>query len=98
MKTSDVQQFEKGQTYLVSHRQLGANGQPEVIRKTRRIFKGLESRFGTVPCAVFTTRVGPATSATYDEVTGMLSISGKRVPRSEVSIPHYNLETVESVT
>lgn len=97
MKLSDVQQFEKGQAYLVTHRQRGANGQAAVTRATRRIFKGLESRFGEIPCAVFTARVDPTTSAIYDEVTGTLALRGKRVPRSEVSIPHYDLETVESV-
>ena len=66
MNTSAMHQFEPGKAYLVAHR-MGANsGKPQVTRKVRRIFKGMENRFGGIPCAVFTSQADRSTTARPD--------------------------------
>lgn len=66
-------------------------------RSTLRIFKYLERRWKSIPCAVFTSRVqGPLTIEVLDK--GRLRLSGKHVPRSEWSIPHYDLERCEEAS
>ncbi len=66
-------------------------------RSTLRIFKYLERRWKSIPCAVFTSRVqGPLTIEVLGK--GRLRLSGKHVPRSEWSIPHYDLERCEEAS
>jgi hypothetical protein len=95
MNQCAMHQFEPGKTYLVSHRETSSPGETRVTRKVRRIFKGMEKRFGEIACAVFTSKVDKGTSASFDKETSTLTIRGKRVPHSEVSIPHYDIATAE---
>jgi hypothetical protein len=95
MESSAIEQLEPGKAYLVSHRESPDIGRTQVTRKVRRIFKGLEKRFGAIPCAIFTAKVDKATSASYNKETCTLTISGKRLPISEVSIPHYDIVVAE---
>lgn len=66
-------------------------------RVTRRIFKWAEQRFGEIPCFVFTAPVSAAVRATWNPDTQELSLTGPRAPRSEVSVPHYDLLTATPV-
>lgn len=59
-------------------------------RKTvERIYKWPETRLGSIPCHVFTARVASDVSASWDGTR--LTITGSKVPRSELSIPEYDL-------
>jgi cobalamin biosynthesis Mg chelatase CobN len=91
MTPSEVRQLKPGTVYLVSHRQKPGNGKTP---RVRRIYKGLEHR-GVVPCAVFTAKVAKDVSATYDESKGTIALSGKRLPRTEISIPHYDIQVAD---
>jgi hypothetical protein len=95
MHNSATHTFEPGKAYLVSHLLRTDSDKPRATRKVRRIFKGMEKRFGGIPCAVFTCQVDPSTSATYDKASSTLTFRGPRVPQSEVSIPHYDLASAE---
>ena len=67
-------------------------------RTVRRIFLWTEKRFGEIPCGVFTSQVAAKHPARVTD-TGTVAISrsgvsgGGRLPVSEVSIPHYDIET-----
>jgi hypothetical protein len=63
-----------------------------------RIFKWSEKRrtFG-MKCFVFTAPVAADVVATWNAAKESLTLSGKRVPRSEVSVPHYDLLSCEPV-
>ena len=67
-------------------------------RAPRRVFKWTEKRptFG-MKCFVFTAPVAADFRASWDPRAKSLTLSGKRVPRSEVSVPHYDLESCEPV-
>jgi len=93
MYASELQQLQPGKAYNVIQRHSTAD-RPQSI-KVRRIFKGLENRFGSIPCAVFTARVGKDVSATFDAASKTLSMSGKRLPQQDVSIPHYDIASAE---
>lgn len=95
MNLSTMALLEPGNTYLVAHRGRSDSRQQGATRKVRRIFKGVEKRFGEISCAVFTSKVNKTASASFNTETSVLSIRGARVPRSEVSIPHYDLITAE---
>ena len=95
MNNAAIHQFVPGQAYLVSHLLRTDSDKPKATRKVRRIFKGMESRFGGILCAVFTSQVDKSTSATYDKESATLTLSGKRLPQSEVSIPHFDLASAE---
>lgn len=75
--------LEPGKRYRVRMR-----GQRVAVQ---RIYKWPELRFGDIPCHVFTAKVAPDVSATWDQATQTLELSGKQVPSSEVSIPEYDL-------
>lgn len=95
MHTSSIHQFEPGKSYFVAHREHNAKGIARVSPKVLRIFKGMETRLGEIPCAIFTTRVDRSTTGSYDQEKRTLTLSGKRLPRSELSIPHYDIMTAE---
>lgn len=95
MNNSATHTFEPGKAYLVSHLLRTDSDTPKATRKVRRIFKGMENRFGGIPCAVFTRPVDKTISATYDKASSTLTFRGSRVPQSEVSIPHYDLASAE---
>lgn len=95
MNTSAIHEFQPGKAYFVAHRERAPDGAPRVSRAILRIFKGMERRFGEIPCAVFTSRIDPSTTATYDAETKTLSLSGKRIPQSEMSVPHYDIVSAE---
>lgn len=80
------QNLESGKKYRVKHK----GG-----KSTLRVFKWTEKRFGEILCYVFTSRVSPDLSAQLNAVTGEISLSGRKVPVTEISIPHYEL--VEAV-
>lgn len=77
--------LERGKAYRVK-----IKGQRNTVR---RIFKYAERRFGDLQCFVFTSRVDAVVSATVDG--DALTLRGKRLPSSEVSVPHYDLESCE---
>lgn len=97
MQISATHNFVPGRAYLVAHRECANPGAFNSSRNVRRIFKGMETRHGAIPCAVFSSRVGPNTSAVYDEESKTLAFRGLHIPQSEVSIPHYDLVAVEPV-
>ena len=57
----------------------------------RRIYKWPETRFGSIPCHVFTSPCRKDVRAVYDPVSKSLTISGSRVPASEVPVPEYDI-------
>ena len=83
MKTIELK---NGKKYKVTHRASGGK-----IATANRIFKWEENRFGSMLCLVFTSRVNKSVKAIYNEKEGSLSMSGTRLPCSELSIPYYNL-------
>ena len=62
----------------------------------RRVFKWPEMRFGEILCYVFSAPCRNDVRVTYDPIKKSLEISGKRVPASEVSVPHYDLVFCEA--
>jgi len=79
------QTLEPAKKYRVRHRENGK------IVSAIRIFKWPSVRFGNIPCGVFTSRVDKNVTAQYNKEEKTLTISGKRIPRQEVSIPIYDL-------
>lgn len=63
-------------------------------RTYTRIFKWTETRFRSILCGVFTTRLRSPLSAT---VLGKkrLRFTGSHIPRGEWSVPHYDLISCE---
>ena len=78
--------LEPAKRYKVTHRE------GEKTIKATRIFKWPETRFGKILCFVFTSRVDKSVSATF--ANNKLTISGRRIPQQEVSIPIYDLISV----
>ena len=66
-------------------------------RTAKRIFKYTEKRFGFVTCHVFTSKITGEVTASYDQATETLTLSGKQLPTSEISIPEYDLLLVREV-
>ncbi len=68
-------------------------------RASRRIFKWKEKRVFPagkgaplmIPCFVFTTRVAASVCGSWDAAKKELSLTGRRVPSREVSIPFYDV-------
>lgn len=88
MSPEDLRRLTPGKTYRV--RTKGG-------RTRTRIFKWLETRFGSILCGVFSTQIrGPITV----EVVGPdhLRFSGAHVPQGEWSIPHYDIEWCEETS
>lgn len=67
-------------------------------RTVKRIFKHTEKRFGDIICYVFTSRLSGEVRGSYNPATEEITLSGKRVPLSEVSVPEYDLILVREVT
>jgi len=89
MNTTDLSMLRSGTRYrvkIVGHQ-----------RSAIRIFKWLETRLASIPCAVFTSPVKPDVSAAWDPEKKTLSLSGKKLPASEVSVPHYDIDWVEPI-
>ena len=82
-----------GRAYRVVH----AVGGPGVCR-ARRIFKWHEKRFGDIPCCVFTSRANPDVRGEWNPLKKSLTLTGRRLPTSEISIPFYDLESVDEIT
>jgi len=85
MTPTELSQLKPGQAYHVKMKG---------HRWELRIFKHLERRFRSIPCAVFTSRVRKPLRV---EVIGRgtLRFTGPSVPRSEWSIPHYDLDACQ---
>ena len=81
MTNSNYNWLIQGRKYYVKFR--GQN------RHILRIFKWTEKRFDEIPCSVFTSRVSK--DVTCEVTKDSLILSGKRTPKSEVSIPYYDL-------
>ena len=91
MKESEVQRLKIGHIYYVQHR----NNDKTVSRRTRRAFVGREERFGGgIPCCVFSSRLPRKATVERD---GDNLIYRNAVPMSEISIPLYDLVSVEAV-
>jgi hypothetical protein len=80
----------QGAKYRVTHK--GSTGK---VTRALRVFKWEESRFGSIRCWVFTSRVSRDVRATFDAETQTLSMSGRRLPAQELSIPYYDLISAE---
>lgn len=96
MKANELQALQPAQTYVVVHKTADNDGKATQSKAVRRVFKGIETRFGAIPCAIFTSKVGRNVTAQIEDE--MLVISGRKVPRSEISIPHYDLVSVLPAT
>jgi hypothetical protein len=85
MTPTELNQLKPGQAYHVKMKG---------HRWELRIFKHLEERFQSIPCAVFTSRVRKPLTV---EVIGKdaLRFTGPSVPRGEWSIPHYDLDACQ---
>ncbi len=87
-----------GQHYNVKVRNLVDLNTQKVGRSVRRIFKRTETRFRSIPCYVFTSKVSPRLTATWHEDTKTLSLSlvGRGYfPASELSVPEYDIVSCE---
>lgn len=60
-------------------------------RTVKRIFKYTEKRYDSILCYVFTSRLFGEVKGSYNHATKELTLSGKHVPLSEVSVPEYDL-------
>ena len=80
--------LEPAKRYKITHK----DNTGKTITATR-IFKWMETRFGDIPCFVFTSRVDKSVSAEFSDNT--LRMAGKRLPAQEISIPIYDLITIQ---
>lgn len=84
----------KGQPYMVKH----FNGNKTV----RRVYRGTEQRFGNIECLVFTSKVGKNVFAEVQEnpngVTFWKWRNTQTVPAQDVSIPYYDVVTIQKAT
>ena len=83
MTSNDLNALTPGLIYRVKHKG-GIT--------TRRVFKWMETRLGSIPCAVFSSKV--IGDLTVERIEDGLRFSGRIVPRGEISIPAYDLEEV----
>lgn len=90
MTHHEIKALKIGTIYFVRHR----NNDKTFSRRTRRVYKGIESRFGELPCCVFSSRL--PIKATV-EVDGDNLIYSHHVPTGEISIPLYDLVEVKGV-
>lgn len=84
MTEHQARDLKTGKIYAVRHR----NFDKSVSRRTRRAFIGMESRFGGIPCAVFTSRLP---KKGHVELSGDKIIFDGCCPLSEISVPVYDL-------
>ena len=84
----------EGYHYIVEHERpiLEKETNPNPV-KARRVYKGEERRFGKILCYVFSSKVDK--DVTCKVTSEGLEWSGKRIPASEISIPYYDLLSVE---
>ncbi len=66
-------------------------------RSAIRIFKWTEKRFRSIRCFVFTAPVSAAVTAEWNQGEKSLFLRGPKIPRSEVSVPYYDLISCEPV-
>lgn len=83
MRIEECDKLKPGKAYRVVIR-----GQKRMMR---RIFKWGETRFGGIRCYVFTSPANKSVTATGDGKTLSMT-GGRRLPASEVSVPHYDLQ------
>jgi hypothetical protein len=89
MKLSQIPDLKNGQVCLV-----GIRGQNRIMR---RVFKWREKRFGAIECLIFSAPIRRNVRVKWDAVKRSLTIAGPRVPSSEISVPHYDLQICERV-
>ena len=81
--------LEPAKRYKVTHREDSG----KTVTATR-IFKWTETRFGgDVFCFVFTSRVDKSVVAEFSD--NKLRMSGRRLPKQEISIPIYDLISID---
>ena len=88
--------LERGKPYIVKHSAGNKN--------VRRIFRGIEKRFDTITCLVFTSKVKKGVFAELDIVkdaqgkeTGVVFWKWKNtssIPSQEISIPLYDIKSI----
>ena len=83
MNARELRSLKSGNAYLVKIR-----GQSMQVR---RIFKWTETRFGSIPCAVFTAKVHSDVRGQWDPARKTLRLTGSRLPAQELSVPHYDI-------
>lgn len=87
MTAQALQHLQPGQRYRVR-----AKGH----RTHTRIFLYHETRFGNIPCAVFSAQVrGPLDVQVL--APGRIRYNGSTPPRSELSVPHYDLDFCDPI-
>lgn len=81
--------LEPAKRYKIKHRE----GKRTIT--ATRIFKWIDTRFGSIPCFVFTSRVNKDVKARFEN--NKLYISGRRIPQQELSIPLYDLLEITAI-
>ena len=88
------QTLEPGRKYKVTHRVTDFHGNEKTVTATR-VFKWMETRFESIPCFVFSSKVDRNVEAWFED--NKLYMRGKRLPQSELSIPIYDLLSFVSI-
>jgi hypothetical protein len=88
MTPSELRRLKSGTIYRVEIKGMR--------RKVRRIFKWVEERFDDLSCGVFSARVVGPVSVSWNAKTKSLSMQGRHLPTSEVSVPHYDIVSCET--
>ncbi len=90
MKTNLIETLQRGTIYKVTHVDIDGSR-----HKVRRVYYGNEERFNAIPCFVFSSRLTRQTTVSCDPISNKLTMSGKTVPKSEMSIPGYCIKEIE---
>lgn len=88
MTTQELLALKPGQLYHVRMKN---------TRRVRRIFKWTEYRHQDILCAVFTSQVRGSIAVRLLGPAHM-QFTGRSVPRSEWSVPHYDLTECTEIT
>jgi hypothetical protein len=91
MKKETIPELVIGKHYLVTNNWFNSTK----TTKARRIFKGEEKRFNSIPCFVFTSRVNK--DVTMKKRRDYFIFTGKRIPSTEISIPHYCIINIKEL-
>ena len=84
------QKLEPAKRYRVTHR----DNDGRQITATR-LYKWHEVRFGDILCFVFTSRVNKDVEASFSD--NKITMRGKRLPMTELSIPLYDLVEFKAI-
>ena len=88
-KTELLELLQRGNIYKVTHIDIDGN-----LHNVKRVYYGNEKRFKTITCFVFSSRITKRTTVNYDPINNKLTMSGRTVPKSELSIPGYCIKQI----